>query len=449
VLNPDREQYEAKLDHTRLFLQGRSDALIKSLRAEMERASEALEFELAAHYRDQLSAIERVLERQTVDLKSRRDIDVFGMHRAGADGAVVVLEIRAGVMIGTQAYPLKGVELDDEDVVEDALASRYSIHPVPDVVVTPVRLKDAPLWAEMLGEGRSRKVSVVHPQRGDKRRLLDLALKNALKHYESRVRSEEDNLATLQQIQRYLGLRNLPARIECYDISNIQGTDSVGSMVVAIDGVLKPKSYRHFKIQGEQTPDDYRMMREVLSRRFRQGAAREDLPDLVLIDGGKGQLAVAVDVLTTLELHEVETAGLAKQRLLDADGHVLRLPKGKGQRPSSEAPERSPERVFRPGRKNPTGLKPNSNGMHLLMRLRDEAHRFAITHHRKRRKKRTIASELDGVEGLGPTRTKALLRHFGSLKRVKAASVEALSECPKIPPHLAEKLYAHLHGTSS
>ena len=352
-------------------------------------------------------------------------------------------------MIGTQAYPLRDVELPDEDVMEDILGNRYAMLPVPDVIVTPVTLTDGDLWAEILGEGRSRKVSVLYPQRGDKRRLLELASNNAKKHFESRVRSAQDNLVILQQIQRHLGLKNLPARIECYDISNIQGTDSVGSMVVAIDGVLAPKSYRHFKIQGEQTPDDYRMMREVLSRRFRGGESRDDLPDLVLIDGGKGQLAVAVNVLSELGLYEVEAAGLAKQRLLDADGHVLRLPKGKGQRPSSDAPERSPERVFRPGRKNPTGLKPNSNGMHLLARLRDEAHRFAITHHRKRRKKRTIISELDGIEGLGATRTKALLKHFGSVKRVKAASIEALSACPKIHAQLAEKIYLHLHGPSA
>ena len=438
VLEVDAERYSQNLEDVRLLLRGQSEELVGRLTEKMLAASQAMEFELAAHYRDQIQSISRVLERQSVDLKHRQDMDIFGLYREGADGAIQVLEVRRGVLVGASAYPLKGVEISDADVIEDALMSRYDTHPVPQLVLTPVALKDAPIWAELLSEMRGRKVSVTHPLRGDKRRLLEMATRNAKEHLESRVRTEADALATLEQLQKALGLKQLPSRIECYDISNIQGSDAVGSMVVALDGVLSPKHYRHFKIRGEHTPDDYRMMQEVLSRRFKRGREGAELPELILIDGGKGQLKVAQTILDELGLPEVEAAGLAKSRLLDADGHVAR---GQGtSKPRSEASERSEERVFRPGRKNHVSLRPNSNGMHLLVRLRDEAHRFAITHHRSRRRKRSITSALDAIEGVGPSRRKALLGHFGSVKRVREASVEELAQCPGISLSLAERI---------
>ena len=443
VLEVDPALYAQHLEDTRLFLRGRSEQLVERLEAKMSASSLALEFELAAHYRDQIAAIRRVLERQTVDLSHRLDIDVVGLHREGADGALQILEVRRGVLVGASAYPLKGVELPDQDVIDDALASRYALHPVPDVVLVPLPLEDDALWGELLSEQRGKRVSVAHPLRGDKRRLLEMANRNAEEHFASRVRSEADALATLEQLQKALGLRQLPSRIECYDISNIHGTDAVGSMVVALDGVVTPKHYRHFKIRGEQTPDDYRMMQEVLSRRFKRGRDTAELPDLILIDGGKGQLGVAQAILEELGLPEVEAAGLAKSRLLDEEGHVQRGPGT--QRPRSEVADRSEERVFRPGRKNHVSLRQNSNGMHLLVRLRDEAHRFAITHHRSRRRKRAITSALDHIEGVGPARRKALLSHFGSLKRVRQAEVNALMACPGISLALAMKIRAALN----
>jgi excinuclease ABC subunit C len=442
VLEVNPEVYTQYLDDVRLLLRGRSDQLVGRLEEKMSEAAQDMEFELAAHYRDQIQAVGRVLERQNVDLKHRQDIDVMGLHREGADGAIQILEVRRGVLVGASAYPLKGVELSDQDVIEDALWSRYDVHPVPDIILTPIPLTDASIWSEFLTELRGRKVTVAHPQRGDKRRLLEMATRNAEEHLASRVRSESDALATLEQLQKALGLRQLPARIECYDISNIQGTDAVGSMVVAVDGVISPKHYRHFKIRGEQTPDDYRMMHEVLSRRFKRRRDTPEMPDLILIDGGKGQLKVAQTILDELGLPEVESAGLAKSRLLDPQGHVMRGPGT--QKPSSDVTERSEERVFRPGRKNHVALRPNSNGMHLLVRLRDEAHRFAITHHRSRRRKRSITSALDEIEGVGPSRRKALLSHFGSVKRVREAGPSTLMECPGISAALAARIHAAL-----
>ena len=444
VLPVDRWAYEESVADVKLFLQGRSDKLVKRLRKKMKLSAGTLEFELAAHYRDQIAAIERSLVKQSVDLKHRKDIDAVALYREGATGVAQVLEVRRGVLMASHAYPLKGVELPDADVIEDLLSARYETRAIPDVILTPVALPDADIWEEILSEERGRKVSVTHPQRGTLRKLLDMAVKNAHDAFVSKVKSETDSLETLQRIQHKLGLRNVPARIECYDISNISGTDPVGSMVVALDGEIAPRAYRNFKVRTKDTPDDYAMMKEVLSRRFKRGADTEDMPDLVLIDGGKGQLGVATAVLEELGLHDVETAGLAKQRILDTDGHVQRNPKGQGRRPSSDTPARSSERVFRPGRKNPVILRPNSNELHLLVRLRDEAHRFAITHHRKRRSKRTLTTVLDHIEGVGPARRKALLKHFGSLSKVRVASVEDLAGCKGISGGLAERIHAVL-----
>ncbi len=458
VLDVPRERYEASLDEVRLLLRGRADVLTDRLRARMEGAAERLEFELAAHYRDQVEAIERSLVRQHVHLKTREDIDVIGLHREGADGVLQLMEVRGGVLTSSRSWPVKGdmgLEQPDEDLVEDLLAARYGAGraPVPDLVVVPIPLAAGRTGEELLGELRGRRVEVRHPQRGDKARLLELASRNAEEAWASRVRSRQGALKTLERLQDKLGLERPPTRIECYDISNIQGTDAVGSMVVALDGELAPKAYRHFSIRGEHSPDDFRMMYEVLSRRLsgtlREGGEGADLPDLIVVDGGKGQLGVAVAVLEDLQVSGVELAGLAKQRLLDEEGRIAKGGRARPeapQRPSSEAPSRSPERVFRPGRKNPIVLRPNTNELHLLVRLRDEAHRFAITFHRKRRKKRTLTTALDGIPGVGPSRRKALLERFGSVKGIRAESATSLATCPGISEALARRVLEHLEG---
>lgn len=444
VLEVDRQGYEESLQDARLFLQGRGDALLTRLRAKMQAAAATLDFELAARCRDQIAAIERSLVRQSVDLPGSEDIDVIGLYREGAHGVVQVLEVRRGVLLGSRAHRLERVELDDEDVIEDFLAARYDEQPVPDLVLTPVPLADADLWTQLLGEQRGRRATVRHPQRGHKRRLLELAQRNAREAFESRRRRADDALRTLEGLQRRLGLRNLPARIECYDISNIQGTDPVGSMVVAIDGELAPRAYRHFKIRGPDTPDDFRMMYEVLTRRMRRGRDEGELPDLILIDGGKGQLGVAEAARSDLNLErDVELASLAKSRLLDEEGHVVRAPRG-ASGPASDDPERSQERVFRPNRKNPVPLRSNSNELYLLQRLRDEAHRFAIGHHRRRRRKRTLTAALDAIEGVGPSRRKALLTHFGSLDGVRRASLEDLIGVRGVSTALAARIHEAL-----
>jgi excinuclease ABC subunit C len=446
VLEVNRAAYEDRIQDTRLFLSGRGDALVTRLREKMEASAETLDFELAAHYRDQIGAIERSLEKQTVRLPGDDDIDVVGLYREGARGVIQVLELRRGVLRSSRSHPLKQVELPDEDVLDDFLTARsQAAAPLPDVILVPLELSDAETWSELLSERRGKKVRVHFPQRGTMRRLLAMAEENAKEAFNAKAKSEGDALETLEGLERRLGLSRPPVRIECYDISHIQGDETVGSMVVATDGALDKKEYRHFRLRGQTAPDDFFSMQQVLSRRFKQRAEGDDdaagRPDLLLIDGGKGQLAVAVAVLEELGITGVEVASLAKSRVLDEDGHVSRQSRAK---PASDVADRSPERVFRPGRKNPVVLHANSSELFLLQQLRDEAHRFAITHHRKRRQKRTLTSALDAVPGVGPARRKTLLTQFGSLDGVRRASLDDLAACPGVGPELAKAIQAAL-----
>ncbi|MCA9513686.1 MAG: excinuclease ABC subunit UvrC [Myxococcales bacterium] len=441
VLPVDRAVYQESLGDVKMFLSGKGDALLKRLQGRMNAAAEGLDFELAARYRDQLRAIERSLTPQNVLLGEERDIDAIGLYREGADLVVQVLTLRSGVIVGARGYRMKKVELPDDEVLDGFLSAYYDgSRPIPDLVLLPSELADQATWEELLSESRGRRCEVRVPQRGEKKRLVEMAVENAQTTFNEKKKSEDDAVETLERIQAKLGLESLPRRIECYDISNIQGTNPVGSMVVAMDGELAKREYRHFKIKGGDTPNDFAMMHEVLSRRFRRATSEDDgaYPDLILIDGGKGQLQVAVEVLRELGIDDVEIASLAKSRVLDEEGFVARGKKK--QRPVSEDVDRSPERVFRPERKNPVVLRENSNELFLLQRLRDEAHRFAITHHRSLRAKRTVTSALDQIEGIGPSKRAALLKHFGSVAGVRAASLEELAGCPGISTELATRL---------
>jgi excinuclease ABC subunit C len=450
VLPVDPAEYARHLEEVRLFLGGRSEALVARLTAKMEAASDNLEFELAARYRDQLAAIERSLTPQKVVLDEAVDIDVLGYFREGERILVQVMRLTRGVLIGAQSYPLKRSLLPDDEVLDGFISAYYDgERPVPDLVLSPIELPESETWSELLSDAKGRKVKVFAPQRGDKKRLVELALENAQTAFRQRDKSEADRAEVLERLKERLNLAQLPRRIECYDISNISGTNPVGSMVVALEGELAKREYRTFKVRLQETPNDFAMMLEVLSRRFKRAsedADRTGWPDLIVVDGGKGQLAMAEAALEQLGITGVELASLAKSRVLDEAGGVAR---GKVKaRPSSDDIDRSPERVFRPNQKNPIVLKQNSNELFLLERLRDEAHRFAITFHRKLRDKRTRRSVLDDIEGIGPSRKKALLRHFGSLERVKAASLVELVACDGISEALAERIVAALSTTS-
>src|SRR5713226_7729182 len=389
------EEYHRQLKGALLLLEGKNTELVDQLTVRMQEAAEALRFEEAARLRDQVRAITQTGEKQRVALPLGNDQEVLGE-------------------LLTQFYQ----------------GDRF----VPDEVILPVVLEDAAVREELLAERKGKKVLLLCPQRGDKVRLVEMARENAHQSFREKRRGAEQQEKTLESLRRALRLHNAPKRIECFDISNIQGNLAVGSMVVFDEAEPDKNRYRRFRIKTVEGADDFAMMYEVLTRRYRRALEEHDLPDLLMVDGGKGQLGVAVEVLRELGISEVDVIGLAKMRT-ERD-------------PFSEEVSHSAERVFLPGRKNPIVLKPNSTALFLLQQVRDEAHRFAITYHRLLRAKERLGSPLDTVPGIGPARRKTLLRHFGSLKRVYAATVEELTQVPGVTSAMAEAIQKQLRVES-
>lgn len=427
----DPAAYAEHLRAAMLLLEGRSSHLVRQLRDEMHTAAEALRFEDAARLRDRIRAIEHTQEKQQVVAHWGGDQDVFGLYREGGFIEAQVLFVRQGKLTGNQAYSFEDFEFPDSEVLA-ALLTQFYQGPryVPDEVLLPLDLDDTEVRAEYLSERKGRRVTIVRPQRGDKARLVEMAAENAAQSFRERRDVDRQRERMSEELQRRLSLRNAPKRIECFDISNIHGRVAVGSMVTFDEGEPDKNRYRRFRIKTVPGADDFRMMYEVLTRRFRRGLEQRDFPDLLVVDGGKGQLNVAVSVLAELDITEVDVAGLAKMRVQRA--------------PQASTVERSEERVFVPGRKNPIVLPRNSTALFLLQRLRDEAHRFAITYHRRLRSKERLRSLLDAIPGVGPARRNALLRHFGSAQRVAAASLEELAAAPGISTVLAAQIHAAL-----
>jgi excinuclease ABC subunit C len=453
----EKAEYRATIDRIVDFLEGKQEGVADDLRREMAGHAEALRFEAAAVARDKLRAVERTIEQQKVAAYSRAEHDVIGMAREEGDACLQVLVVRNGKMIGREHFMVEGAQdVPDDEVLGSFLGRYYSTtESLPRSVLVPMQPADAEVLAAYLSERRGVRVRVHAPERGDKRRLVALATQNAV---EALARERTEWLAdesrrneALGQLAAALGLERAPERIECYDISNVQGTSAVGSMVVFINGAPQPREFRRFRIRGEETPDDFRMMAEVLRRRFRRAArlrsrtgylslaavgadeppqadSRSDdpeevtddpgwaLPDLVIVDGGKGQLSTALGVMRELELEDLPLAGLAKRF----------------------------EELYVPGRAGPVVLPRTSQALYLVQRIRDEAHRFAITYHRDVRGKRALHSVFEDVPGIGPARKKALLKRFGSVRRIREASVEEVAETPGIGRNVAERLKQHL-----
>ncbi len=434
VLPVDRAVYEEHLRQAMLLLEGRNSEVVRTLKHRMESAAEGERFEEAARLRDQIRAIERTQERQQVVEHWGADQDVFGLYREGGAIEVQVLFVRDGKLVSNQAYSFDDWEFPDEEVLEAVLTQFYQAgaREVPDEILLPVAISDAGVRAEYLGERRGKKVGITVPQRGDKLRLVEMARENAQQSFVERRDANKQAERMSAELQARLHLRNAPKRIECVDIANIQGTNSVGSIVAFDEGEPVKAGYRHMKIRSVEGADDFASMAEVLQRRFRDARERNDVPDLLVIDGGPGQLAVATTVLQELGITELDVVGLAKERVeRDATATDIR---------------RRPERVFLPGRKNPVVLRPNSTALFLLQRVRDEAHRFANTYHRKLRTQARLASPLDAVAGIGPRRRRALLRRFGSVRRIGEATTEELATVPGITLTLAAQIKERLAG---
>jgi len=435
----DKNGYRQMIEDLGQFLNGRTDPIVSRLRTEMAQASEKLNFEKAATKRDQIQAIETVVERQKVVSSDYVDSDVLALARSNSDACVQVFFIRGGKLIGRDYFLLEGAdESSDEDVMAEFIKQFYDqASTIPSQVLLPHDVEEAQIIQQWLRGKRSGKAVKIHvPRRGHKRALVKMALENAvdtLQSLQAQWQADKHRQETaLAELHNALGLTQPLNRIECYDISNTQGTAAVGSMVVFERGVPQKKHYRHFNIRTVSGPDDFASMEEVLTRRFNRWKAIQDtprapgkkpdqsfsqLPDLLLVDGGKGQLSRAVAVLERFELlGAVPVAGLAKQN----------------------------EELFIPNQKASVILPRRSQGLYLIQRVRDEAHRFAITSHRKLRTKKGMASRLDGVPGIGPARRKALLDHFGSINDIQDASISELTAVRGITLTLAQELKSQL-----
>jgi excinuclease ABC subunit C len=426
-----REDYLALAEGAALFLEGKNREIVRIFRDRMNAAATAEKYEEAARFRDLLRSIEVTVERQKV-VAQGGDTDVIGLFRDGVQLHIALLFIRGGTLTGSRNYSFEW-EMDDGEGIASFLNEYYNQEVfIPAEIVLPLPIDDPAPQEELLSELRGRSVSITVPRRGHKLELVKMAAKNAETAAAERKKSTESGRATLQTLQERLHLHKLPRRIECYDISNIQGQMAVGSKVSFLDGKADKGNYRRYRIKGVSRSDDFAMMKEMLSRRFKPGTAAEDYPDLIVVDGGIGQLNVLTRVLEDLQIMDVDAAGLAKSRV-DREMDATEI-------------SRSDERVFLPNRKNPVVLRQNSAPLLLLAAIRDEAHRFAITYHKKLRGKELLVSQLEQVAGIGSKRKKELLRHFGSLKKIIGATEEELRSVPGISASVAETLWQHFHG---
>lgn len=435
VLPVPEDVYREHVRQAMLFIDGKRQELVAELRQKMQQKSETLEFEAAARIRDQIQAVEKTLEKQRMVAHWGADQDIFGLYREGGFIEVQVLLVRQGKLTENLSYSLEDLEFPDEEIVASVLTQFYQgPRFVPDEILVPVELEDRDARAEYLSERKGKKIEIICPQRGDKRHLVQMAEENAKQSFGERHDQEKAREKMLRELEQNLHLKRYPQRIECFDISTIHGAHAVGSMVTFINGEPDKRFYRHFRIRtidASSGGDDFGMMLEMLKRRFARGKEDADLPDLIVVDGGRGQLAMALTAMAELGIDGVDAVGLAKMRVQAAA--------------RSTEIERSEERVFLPGQSNPVILKRNSNALFLLQRVRDEAHRFAITHHRKLRSRQTLYSALDRIPGVGGARKRALLRAFGSVKRIEAATLEELLQVPLMNQRIAQDILQALH----
>jgi excinuclease ABC subunit C len=425
VGNTTRDEYRATVDKSVLFLEGRYETLARDAKKEMQVASDALQFERAALMRDRVTAIERTLERQEVHAYKGDDFDVLAAAISEGDAVVQVFRVRDGTVVGRDHFALEGSEgASPAEVVASFLRQHYSAAgALPPEIVSPVPLPEPEPLAAFLAERRGGPVTVHVPQRGRKRHLAELAARNAVDALEQeRVRWLADRGKTdtaLKELQDALALEGPPKRIECYDVSHVQGTSVVASMVVFEDGRPAKSQYRRFRARIGDRNDDFANMRETLKRRFARSSQADEtrgsawaLPDLVILDGGKGQLSAGLDALADAGRLQIPIAALAKER----------------------------EELFLPGRNDPIVLPRTSQGLYLVQRIRDEAHRFAVTYHQNVRSKRAVRSALDDVAGVGPAKKRALLRKFGSVRGMRDAQVEDLAAVAGVGQALAKRI---------
>lgn len=424
-LDVSHSDYEEIVREVVLFLKGRAPELIRKVKDQMQAAATAHEFEKAAVLRDKMFALTATLEKQVAVTTDFEDRDVIGLARSETIGLVAVLHIRGGYLLGTQEVTLNQTLAGDDEILEAFVRQHYGQSPwVPGEILLPENgIEDIGLLEEELGRIRGAKVHVLSPQRGEKLRLVKMAKDNAASRLKEALAAAEQNTGLLERVKDRLQLARLPLRIECFDNSNIGGEAAVSAMVVFERGKARKDHYRHYRIETPG-PDDYAHMAEVLGRRYGKDEADTIWPDLVMVDGGRGQLNIATAILKDLGLEErFDVVAIAKK---------------------DETKGEKEDKIFKPGRSNPLNLTRDADVMLFLQRIRDEAHRFAIAFHRRRRTRIGLQSALDAVPGIGPGRKKALLLHFKGIEAMRKATVDEVAALPGMNRKAALALIDHL-----
>lgn len=423
-----KEEYDDLVQKVVQFLKGSDKEIIQKLKAEMLKLSEALEFEKAQAVKNILDHIEKTLEQQRVEKIHGKDMDAVGIYREGDEGILVRMIYRQGRLVSSATHSFSKIAEEDADLIASFLLQSYEEpHMMPREVLVPVEMADAASLSEILTAKKGGLSEVLCPQKGDKKAILDIALENAKAKFTQLKDQKELSEKALMEIKETFHLKSYPKRIECFDISNFQGSAIVGALVAFTDGEKDTSRYRKFKIKLTEEPDDYLSMYEVLTRRFRKAKEENNLPDLVLVDGGKGHLNVALKVLKELDIITVDVISLAKEESRHDKG--IRA-----------------EKVFLPNIKDPLYLKTHSKILFFLQKIRDEAHRFAISFMHQRKSKSLVQSELDAIAGIGPKKKRALLRKFGSVKKIREATVEELLTTPGIHQKDADAILSFLRS---
>jgi excinuclease ABC subunit C len=433
-LDVDRKEYALWVEQAVSLLEGKTEEVICELRAELERASEELRYEDAALIRDRMQILGRIKEEKQRVLFGEGSVDALGMYREGEHAELSVLSVRQGRLFGSRTFGFSELSIPNEEFLGSLLSQLYAGEQVlPETVILPFELEDGEIREGMLSEKRGAKVELRVPQRGSKARLLLLAQRNAKENFEARFSAVDKNDRVLAALRTELELSEMPRVIDCVDISHFQGSSSVAAVVSMRDLKFEKKRYRSFYVSQEGKPDDFASIREVVSRHLSRTAEEGQAPDLMLIDGGPQQLAQAVRAREELGLLAPPFVGIAKKRLRAApifaryDGPALMLGK-------------KPERLYLEGREGPVILSPQSEALQALERLRNEAHRSAITFHRKARSKKSFRSVLDDIPGIGPKRRTTILREFGSVEALKLTPPEKMAARAGIPLSLAKRI---------
>ncbi|MDM8518019.1 excinuclease ABC subunit UvrC [Desulfobacterales bacterium HSG16] len=425
----DKKHYDIMVKEIILFLKGRTSALVKKIRAQMMEAAKEEDFELAASLRDKMFALEKTLEKQSVVSSDFIDRDVIGVAESHNFSVIILLSIRAGYLTGSRHFTFAQTIASGSELVETFIRQYYGHYDsdknienkiarfIPKEIIVPAIIEDAALHEERLSIVKGRKVKILHPVRGEKVRILEMAGKNAKNRLDDLTDENAAVLDLLGRLKQRLNMDQMPERIECFDNSNISGTNPVAGMVVFENGVPAKSEYRKYRIKTVIGPDDYASMFEVLKRRF---ANKKSFPDLLMVDGGRGQLNMALAVMKELKIEDVfSVVGIAKK---------------------DEKKGEPDDKIYMPGRINPVNFGKDKDALFFLMRIRDESHRFAITFHRQTRGRQAVRSILDEIPGIGKKRKKMLIRHFGSIKKIRAAAQEELSRLPGIGTELAETI---------